>query len=57
MVTLNDARNVIAAAEKKAIEIRQPIHGPRLLGATRISERVFWRSRSWRVFGGGKKHG
>ncbi len=26
MVTLNDARNVIAAAEKKAIEIRQPMN-------------------------------
>jgi uncharacterized protein GlcG (DUF336 family) len=26
MVTLNDARNVIAAAEKKAIEIKQPMN-------------------------------
>ena len=26
MVTLSDARNVIAAAEKKAIEIRQPMN-------------------------------
>ena len=26
MVTLNDARNIIAAAEKKAIEIRQPMN-------------------------------
>jgi len=26
MVTLNDARNVIAAAEKKAMEIRQPMN-------------------------------
>jgi uncharacterized protein GlcG (DUF336 family) len=26
MITLNDARNVIAAAEKKAIEIRQPMN-------------------------------